>query len=83
MIETKPVEAMFLSVLAKPYTFNGKSGTSYKATYLIGDKTLALKVSEDFYNQSKDLEQTKGTLVLDLSIYDGEVKIKQKEFFVK
>jgi len=79
-MKSEIIKATMLSASAKPYNFEGKSGISYKSSFLIGDKILSVKTNEEQYNEMKDLTSQVGQLVLQLDIYDNRLICRLDKF---
>lgn len=76
-IKTELVECTMLAV-KEPYAydFQGKKGTSYSATLLLGDKVIVAKCDESVYNDIKELKNQGGKASFGLSFYDGKLASK-------
>jgi len=77
---TTPIDAIFIAV-KKPfeYDFKGKKGTAYSGTFLVGDKPLVAKLTEEVYNEVKELKNQDGKVVFELFISEtGIVQPKPK-----
>lgn len=68
-IITKPVPCSILSSASKPYSFEGKTGISYKAQILIGEKVFAVKMTKEVYEDIKDLKSQEGEAVFKFNYF--------------
>jgi len=78
-MKTEKIDCVLLSV-KDPYNWKmqGKEGISYSASFLIGDKILIAKLTEDVYNQVKDSTKVQGEAIFDIQLKESLLAPKPK-----
>jgi len=68
-----------LSVTAKPYEINGKSGVSYKADLVFKGGVATFKTTKEVYEDIQEKKNLECDVVLTLESYKMEYVLKLKE----
>lgn len=51
------LDVIFLSIIKKPYNFDGKAGVSFPARVIFDGQTYVLKSTEELYESLRDIPQ--------------------------